>query len=151
MKRRRNGIIAKLPDAVREEVNQKLRDGAQYEAIAGHLATLGHPGVNPRNLSNWFQGGYQDWEREQKHMQAVQPIEIQSSSPRKTPRGPAAAQPVLANPPVLLIIRSMLCPDIVQKLTSRFAFGLLFLAGVLNCPAQRSTNNPSGAAELGMK
>jgi hypothetical protein len=72
MKRRRNGIIAKLPDDVRETVNQKLRDGAEYGAIVEHLAGLGHPGASPRNICNWFQGGYQDWEREQKHLEALQ-------------------------------------------------------------------------------
>jgi quinoprotein glucose dehydrogenase len=81
----------------------------------------------------------------------MKPTGIQFSSCRKTSGKSEAAQPVLANPPMLLIIGSMLCPDIVHKLTSRFAFGLFLLAGALNCPAQRSTNNPSGAAELGMK
>ena len=71
MSERRNGKVARLPDEVREEVNQKLRDGLAYPAIAEHLAALGHPGVSTQNLSAWFQGGYQDWERARRQAETL--------------------------------------------------------------------------------
>lgn len=58
---RRTGTIARLPRALREEVNRMLDEGCLYEKIIDWLATNGHPGVNHDHISNWKDGGYQDW------------------------------------------------------------------------------------------
>jgi hypothetical protein len=69
--RRRNGKVARLPDAIRAELNQMLRDGISYPRITAWLTTRGFPGFNAMNLSRWAQGGYDDWlaerEREREH------------------------------------------------------------------------------------
>jgi hypothetical protein len=63
MNHKRNGKIARLPEEVREMINQNLRAGQSYPAILEQLQALGHPGFKLNNLSGWFQGGYQDWDR----------------------------------------------------------------------------------------
>src|SRR3954447_21614412 len=74
--RSRNGKIARLPKAVREEINQRLEDGATARSMVGWLNGLpevqalvqsefgGHP-IREQNLSQWKQGGYEDWVRHQ--------------------------------------------------------------------------------------
>lgn len=71
MSDRRTGKIARLPFAVRTTVNEKLRDGVPYAAIIKGLEEEGHysPGaVNEQNLTNWAQGGHQDWLKEQERL-----------------------------------------------------------------------------------
>src|SRR4051812_31259145 len=60
----RRGKIARLPKAVRDQINQMLRDGAAYETIIQKLNST--PGILPypisqHNLSQWKRGGYQHW------------------------------------------------------------------------------------------
>jgi hypothetical protein len=57
---RRNGKVARLPFALREQINQMLDDGLPYKTI---IQNLGEPGkhLNEDNLSNWRLGGYQDF------------------------------------------------------------------------------------------
>ena len=77
--RARRGKIARLPLAWREELNRRLADG---EAGADLLAWLharpetqallteafaGRP-VTEQNLSDWRQGGFRDWERQQERL-----------------------------------------------------------------------------------
>ena len=50
-----------MPRAVRDEVNRMLDDGQGYKKIIEWLAANGHPGVNHDHISNWKDGGYQDW------------------------------------------------------------------------------------------
>jgi len=71
----RKGKIARLPHAIRHEVNARLHDGIPGPDILTWLNDLpevrtilsaqfnGEP-VKPQNLSDWRQGGYQDWLRE---------------------------------------------------------------------------------------
>lgn len=72
----RNGKIARLPRELRHELNVRLADGEpQKQLVAwlnGHSEVLGvldlyfnaRP-VTENNLSEWKQGGYQDWLRHQ--------------------------------------------------------------------------------------
>ena len=73
---RRNGKVARLPEAVRNQVNQMLRDGIAYPAIIQWLSANGHPGFIPMNLSRWVDGGYEEWlserERERAHRDRLQ-------------------------------------------------------------------------------
>src|SRR3954447_7395107 len=71
MNARRNGKIARLPAEVREVVNEMIRDGAEYGVIVEELQRLGHEDIRTRNVSRWFQGGYQDWLREQAHLEQL--------------------------------------------------------------------------------
>src|SRR4051812_33983377 len=71
MNSRRNGKIARLTKEVREVVNQMIRDGAEYSQVVEELRVRGHADVRPRNVSRWYQGGYQDWLREQGHLEEL--------------------------------------------------------------------------------
>ena len=76
----RNGKIARLPKAIREELNQRLEDGETGTALVDWLNGLpqvqalvasqfgGHP-ILEQNLSQWKQGGYEDWRNDQKAME----------------------------------------------------------------------------------
>ncbi len=72
----RNGKIARLPKAVREELNRRLEDGAQGKALVAWLNGLPEVkavmkeafegrAVTEQNLSEWRQGGFLDWQRQQ--------------------------------------------------------------------------------------
>ncbi len=61
MSNARTGKIARAPFEVRTQVNRMLRDGMPAVAVMTYLATQGIPGVNEQNVTNWRDGGYQDW------------------------------------------------------------------------------------------
>jgi hypothetical protein len=68
----RNGKIARLPRAVRSQLNSRLQEGEQGKQIVQWLNSLpevqavlsesfsGHP-VTEQNLSDWRQGGFEEW------------------------------------------------------------------------------------------
>jgi hypothetical protein len=70
--RARTGKIARLPQAVREETNERLREGAPLGEILSWLNSLpevravlrqrfdGEP-ISEQNLSRWRCGGYAGW------------------------------------------------------------------------------------------
>lgn len=68
----RRGKIARLPLAVREELNKRLQEGQTGRKILPWLNSLAEVktilgedfeglAVNDQNLSDWRRGGYQDW------------------------------------------------------------------------------------------
>jgi hypothetical protein len=61
---RRNGKIARLPKETRDMINRMLDDGIPYHVIIDELGEAGE-GLNAQNLTNWKQGGYQDWVKSQ--------------------------------------------------------------------------------------
>ena len=67
--RRRTGKIASLPYPTRERINRMLQDGVQYPAIIESLHAPGAPPlpheVNKHHLSEWKDGGFQDWLKDQ--------------------------------------------------------------------------------------
>ncbi len=77
-----NGKIARLPQILREQLNQKLDNGEQGGPILEWLNALpevqailkaefdGRP-INAQNLTNWRGGGYQDWQRQQERRATV--------------------------------------------------------------------------------
>ena len=72
----RNGKIARLPREIREQLNCRLEDGVPGVEIVAWLNKSrevrkvlkmlfdGHP-INEQNLSDWKQGGYLDWQKQQ--------------------------------------------------------------------------------------
>lgn len=78
----RKGKIARLPHAIREQVNLRMQNGETALRVAEWLNALpevaallaaefdGQP-VNEINLSNWKLGGYRDWEAQQEALEAV--------------------------------------------------------------------------------
>jgi len=61
---RRNGKIARLPKETRDMLNRMLDDGIPYHVIIDELGEVGE-GLNTQNLTNWKQGGYQEWVKNQ--------------------------------------------------------------------------------------
>ncbi len=78
----RNGKIARLPHAVREQLNRRLQDGEQGKALVPWLNGLpevravmarefqGRP-VREQNVSEWKQGGYREWLLQQEALEGV--------------------------------------------------------------------------------
>ena len=76
----RNGKIARLPRCFREDLNQRLSDGEQGKSLVTWLNTNsevqevlelyfdGRP-ITEQNLSEWKQGGYQEWLRHQENLE----------------------------------------------------------------------------------
>jgi hypothetical protein len=78
----RKGKIARLPLAVRLELNRRMRDGKKYPALCAWLNALPEAEralsadfaqwrVTPGNLSEWRAGGYEDWLREEERVENV--------------------------------------------------------------------------------
>jgi hypothetical protein len=66
---RRKGNVARLPKELREKINSMMDDGATYPQIIEELEKSISPqlpySISVNNLSNWFEGGYQDYLRDQ--------------------------------------------------------------------------------------
>jgi hypothetical protein len=79
----RTGKIARLPHDIRTELNSRLQDGEQAKTLLEWLNTeprvqetlkekFGGRPVNEQNLSEWKQGGYQDWLRHEESRALVE-------------------------------------------------------------------------------
>jgi hypothetical protein len=94
----RNGKIARLPKAVREQLNQRLADGEPCGSLLGWLHTLpevlevlvrdfeGRP-ILKQNLSEWRQGGFREWEARQERLAHLRLLteeadEVEAASPQ---------------------------------------------------------------------
>lgn len=65
MANRRNGKVARLPKETRDVVNAMIRDGRTYADIIRETGAQ----VNEQNLTNWKEGGHQDWLKEQERLE----------------------------------------------------------------------------------
>lgn len=116
----RNGKVARLPEPLRNRVNQMLEDGLRYRDIILKLQQDGclPYALSEMNLSNWYRGGYQDWLRDKAkaavglpakfdvtrpayQQAAALKAEVPRSSPPQAPAAPAPLPP--ATPPMQLI------------------------------------------------
>ena len=81
----RNGKIARLPREIREQLNRRLHDGETGVRLVEWLNTLpqvtqtlaegfGGREVSVQNLSEWKQGGYQDWVTRQETLGQVREL-----------------------------------------------------------------------------
>ena len=79
----RNGKIARLPRAVRYELNRRLHDGEQGKKLVTWLNALpevqaiaavefGGRAIREQNLSEWKQGGYRDWLAQQEALEVAE-------------------------------------------------------------------------------
>jgi hypothetical protein len=100
----RNGKIARLPKAIREEINQRLDDGATARSLVAWLNGLpavqalvqsqfgGHE-IREQNLSQWKLGGYQEWVRHRETLELAERLqeraeEMTAQDPAEKPRLP---------------------------------------------------------------
>jgi hypothetical protein len=78
----RNGKIARLPLAVRHELNRRLEEGEQGKKMVVWLnglpkvqaivaAEFGGKPIREQNLSEWKQGGYRDWVAQQEALEVA--------------------------------------------------------------------------------
>jgi hypothetical protein len=83
--RTRNGKIARLPQAIREQLNRRLDDGEPGKRLVGWINSLpeaqavfkldfGGRVVSEQNLSEWKQGGYRDWQKQQERLATVRQL-----------------------------------------------------------------------------
>jgi len=98
----RNGKIARLPRSARDELNHRLDNGESAGAILPWLNALpavravlagqfeANP-VNPQNLTNWRQGGYQQWLKQHEHNQLVRELAHDAKELAAHPDAPALA------------------------------------------------------------
>ena len=80
--RSRRGKIARLPAAIRRQLNERLEDGEPAKPLILWLHSLpevqavlaaqfaGQP-ITPNNLTRWKQGGFQDWLEDQRALEAA--------------------------------------------------------------------------------
>ena len=80
-----NGKIARLPRNIRDELNYRLNNGEKSGPILAWLnampevqallaAEFGASQINKQNLTNWRQGGYQQWLKQQERRQLVREL-----------------------------------------------------------------------------
>ncbi len=111
----RNGKIARLPKAVREELNRRLDDGVQGKALVAWLNGLpevrtvmkevfGGRAVTEQNLSEWRQGGFLDWQRQREAVACVR-LAAEEARELEEELGPAPLTEVLGASVTLLLAR----------------------------------------------
>jgi hypothetical protein len=81
----RNGKIARLPRAVREQLNHRLRDGEEGKKLVAWLnespevkavlaADFNGKPIREQNLSEWKKGGYPEWLAHQEALEVAEQI-----------------------------------------------------------------------------
>lgn len=98
----RNGKIARMPYDIREELNRRLRDGKFGTALLKWLNEQpeclevlddefeSRP-ITKQNLSEWRQGGYEDWLRKEEARQRLDVLREKASDLEKDAGGMAIA------------------------------------------------------------
>jgi hypothetical protein len=98
----RNGKIARLPRSVRMHLDTRLDDGMEAEPLLEWVNGLpetkvmlqekfeGKP-INPQNLSEWRQGGHQDWLRARERIELAQQMAEQAQDLDESAEGPRLA------------------------------------------------------------
>jgi len=78
----RTGKIARLPREIRQELNERLREGDNGQILVAWLNSLpevqailaaqfaGKP-IREQNLSEWRKGGYRDWEQRERAIEVA--------------------------------------------------------------------------------
>src|SRR5882724_4941836 len=86
----RNGKIARLPCSIRDLLNRRLHDGESGKSLVDWLNALpevrevlaeefgGRP-ISEQNLSEWKQGGFEDWLRHQETREWVRTLADESA------------------------------------------------------------------------
>jgi hypothetical protein len=90
MNNTRTGKIARLPDSIREELNQRLQNNERGKSLIKWLNSLpevqallkdhfdGKP-INDQNLTEWRKGGFDDWQMRQGALKLAQNLGDENS------------------------------------------------------------------------
>jgi len=119
--KKRVGKIARLPHEVRQQINEMIQDGVPYEQIIQTLQQRGYPDFNPQNLTNWKEGGFQDWLREQERLDAIQLEREATTELVKNLQGPAFTDAAiqLASFHLFQVLRTFNPEDLKKQLAER--------------------------------
>ena len=101
MNTNRNGKIARIPRLVREQLNRRLQDGETGQALAKWLnglpevqailaAEFAGKAIREQNLSEWKQGGYQEWLAQQAALEVTRQLADDVSVLRQAGEEPLA-------------------------------------------------------------
>jgi hypothetical protein len=118
----RNGKIAKLPKAVREELNRRLDNGGQGRQLVAWLNSLpevqavvagefGGIPVRKQNLSEWRNGGYVHWLQQQEVLAMARQLSADTGELQ-----PAGAQPLTDHMAVWITARYLMA---IRKLAGK--------------------------------
>jgi hypothetical protein len=97
----RNGKIARLPLAVRQELNRRLDNGEQGKKLVAWLNSLpevqaivaaefGGKPIREQNLSEWKQGGYRDWLAKQEALEIAERLREDATQWNEEGRAPVS-------------------------------------------------------------
>ncbi len=100
----RRGKIARLPRAIREELNHRLDEGDPQKDLVGWLNSLPEvksvlqaqfegKAITAQNLSEWKQGGYRDWRAQLEALEIARCLREDSSAGQ----GESEGQPPLVD------------------------------------------------------
>ena len=95
----RNGKIARLPKAVRDELNRRMADGEPGKRLVAWLnglpevqavviAEFGGKAIREQNLSEWRQGGYGDWLAQQAALEQGRQLATEVAELQQASKGP---------------------------------------------------------------
>ena len=121
----RNGKIARLPYAIRETLNERLRNGEQGTKLVRWLnrqpevkevlaEEFGGRPINEQNLTEWKQGGYKDWLRHQEARAWVRRLAEESANLEEE-AGDVSVADCLSAPVAILIGRWILDAEAGEK------------------------------------
>src|SRR5690606_8328676 len=103
----RHGKIARLPRAVRQELNERLQNGESGPQLVEWLNALpevleilkarfsARP-VSEQNLSEWRQGGYEDWLRHQEGLDWIRMMTDEAVELEEEAQGTSVAERLAA-------------------------------------------------------
>jgi len=138
----RKGKIARLPSALREQVNQRLDDGQPGSVILPWLnglkdvqevlaAHFDGAAVNEQTLSDWRQGGFQDWlgrQDERKNIKRLTEYAVELVSDGKDPHDAAN---IIAAGRLLATIEEELTPSLIAQILAEKPGDMIGLIGSL--------------------
>ena len=146
----RNGKIARLPLAVRQQLNQRLQNGELAQDLLSWLNRLpevqailaAHFAAKPidqSNLTHWKQGGYLEWEaQEQAQRAALAFLEAQPGEPQ-VPAG-ALAERLRAFCATNLAAETLRVAALQDSPEKHARWKLLFSQMALLCQADRAAD-----------
>jgi hypothetical protein len=70
-KHRGTGLVARLPKAIRDQLNYMILDGVAYAEIRAKIGQA-MEGITDRHIANWKKYGYQDWVVELQRREGLQ-------------------------------------------------------------------------------
>ena len=146
----RNGKIARLPLAVRQQLNLRLQNGALAQDLLSWLNRLpevqailaAHFAAKPideSNLTHWKQGGYLEWEaQEQAQRTALAFLEAQPGEPQ-VPVG-ALSERLRAFCATLLAAETLRVAALAESPEKRDQWEMVFSQMTLLCQADRAAD-----------